>query len=90
MSNSQSDTDFLRMKVITAFRLGKEGEGCDAMVKFMDCLQQILNDNIELLGSDEAILIKELLAAQRRGDYIFVADLLEYLLPTTVIGKVIV
>ena len=84
----QSDLDRRRMEAVEAFRLGKENQGSDALVKFMDCLASFLEDNSTLLGRDEEELLGEIIAAQHRGDYIFVADLLEYILPNTALGSV--
>lgn len=88
MSTVQTECDLQRVRAITAFRLGREGEGSAALVKFIDCLAPALERNSDLLGGDEATLLNEIMAAQQRGDYLFVADLLEYLLPATALGGI--
>lgn len=88
MNKLQSECDLQRLQAITAFRLGREGEGSNALVKFIDGLAPVLESNSALLGPDEAALLSEIMAAQQRGDYLFVADLLEYLLPATALGGI--
>jgi hypothetical protein len=62
-----------------AFRLGMEAQGQEAFVAFVDALQAEL-----ALPRGAAVaprlqpLLPELLAAQERGDFLRVADLLEH------------
>lgn len=86
MSESHSECYLLRIEAITAFRLGREGEGSDALVRYIDAIAPFLNQGAARLGADEAALLNEIIHAQQRGNYLFVADLLEYLLPQTALG----
>lgn len=87
MSEHLSAGDLLRIEAITAFRLGREGEGSDALVRFIDTLAPLLEQNGAHFGADEAALLNEIIEAQQRGDYLFVADLLEHILPCTAFGN---
>ena len=87
MNNMKTEGQQLCMSAIRAFRLGKEGEGSSALVQFIDRLAPMLESNSVAIGEDEAALLQEIVAAQQRGDYIFLADLLEYLLPQTTLGS---
>ncbi len=78
--------DIYRMEAIEAFRLGMEGKGSDAMMRLMDCMAPLLENNAAHLGADEAELLNLIADAQQRGDYIFVADLLEYMVPDSALG----
>lgn len=86
MNTGLSDAESLRSEAITAFRLGREGEGSAALVKYIDAIVPWMECNGALLGADEVALLNEIIAAQQRCDYLFVADLLEYLLPQTALG----
>ena len=72
-----------RLDAIRYFRLGKEGQGSDAMIHFIDTLVPILNANPSQLGTEEARVMEQIVQAQQRGDFTFVADVLEHLLPRT-------
>ncbi len=78
--------DIYRVEAIEAFRLGMEGKGSDAMMRLMDCMAPLLEINAAHLGADEAALLNLIADAQQRGDYIFVADLLEYMVPDSALG----
>lgn len=78
--------DDLRLRVIRYFRLGKEAQANDALTKFVNCLEQLVASNPALLGVDESNLLSEMFSALQRGDTIYVADLLEYLIPQCGIG----
>ena len=68
---------------VKAFRLGQESQGGGATVNFMDCLASLLEANSKMFAQDEVEFLDEIFAAQQRGDYIFVADLLGYIFPNT-------
>ena len=70
-----------RVEAVEAFRLGMEGRGSDAMMRLMDCMAPLLESNAADFGANEAELLRLIVDAQQRGDYIFVADLLEYMVP---------
>jgi hypothetical protein len=83
----KSVCDIYRVEAVEAFRLGMEGKGSDALMRLMDCLAPVLEANGDLLGSNEVELLNHIVAAQQRGDYIFVADLLEHVFPGSVLGS---
>lgn len=76
-----------RVEAVEAFRLGMEGRGSDALMRLMDCLAPALEANAALLGANEVELLNLMVAAQQRGDYIFVADLLEHLFPNSALAS---
>ncbi len=78
--------DIYRMEAVEAFRLGMEGKGSDAMMRLMDCMAPLLESNAAHLGTDDAELLNLIAEAQQRGDNIFVADLLEYMIPDSAFG----
>ena len=78
-----ADSDVLREQLHAAarlFRLGQEGAGSDIMVTFTDLLAQRLADGTLQANPPQLLplLISELVAGQERGDFLWVADLLEY------------
>lgn len=77
--------EHLREAVI-AFRLGIEGQGSDRLAKFIDCLLPMLQGATSGLGATETALLEALFAAQSRGDFLYVADLLEFELPNSGFG----
>lgn len=81
--------DIYRTEAIESFRLGMEGKGSDAMMRLMDCITPLLKINSSHLGTDETALLNLIIDAQQRGDYIFVADLLEYMIPDSALGLLI-
>lgn len=80
--------DQYRMESIEAFRLGMEGQGSDALVRFIDCLVPFMESNSAMLGQDESELLNLVFAAQQRGDYVFIADILQYVFPNSVLGRI--
>lgn len=60
-----------------AFRLGQEGAGSDALVRFVDAIEGEIKRGF-VIDERFASLIQHTLAAQGRGDYLRVADLLEF------------
>jgi hypothetical protein len=61
-----------------ALRLGREAQGCAALVQCLDKLQQQLADLPLELTNQILVHLGVALAAQQRKDYLQVADLLEY------------
>ncbi len=81
-----SNPDALRaalMRTVASFRVGMPARGNDALVSFVTMLQA----RLEGTGSDAVAHpflahLGEIIAAQERGDYLRIADLLEFeLLP---------
>jgi hypothetical protein len=71
------------MRTVSSFRVGMTGRGNDALVSFVTLLQA----RLDAAGSDEKAHpflphLGEIIAAQERGDWLKIADLLEFeLLP---------
>ena len=86
--NNKSCSGYL-LEVIESFRLGREGQGSAALSKAIDLIMLKMQQHAAELTQDDVVLINEVLAAQERGDYLFVADILEYKLPASTLGKVI-
>jgi hypothetical protein len=62
---------------VTFFRFGMEGTANAAFTKLLDGLSPYLARRPD--KTDELVpVLREVLAAQSRGDYLYVADLLEY------------
>ncbi len=61
------------------FRLGQEGAGSDALARFTEALWQELAAGRVQVGP-EALgpALQEAISAQERGDYLWVADMLEH------------
>jgi hypothetical protein len=72
---------------IDSFRLGMDAQGSNALLRFIDLLGILLQANPSVLGPAESMLLNTLLAAQARGDHLYIADLLQYELPGTDLGK---
>ncbi len=83
---TKTPCDIYRMEAVEAFRLGMEGKGSDAMMRLMDCMTPLLESNVTHLGANEMELLNLIAEAQQRGDYIFVADLLEYMVPDSALS----
>jgi len=67
---------------VVAFRVGMEASGSERLAGFIDCLtRQIVMYPPQVIAELQPLL-NELMAAQARRDYTFVADLLEYPLST--------
>lgn len=71
------------LQTVASFRVGMPARGNDALARFVGLLQELLGRS----GTDEGAgrllpHLSQIIAAQERGDYLRVADLLEYeLLP---------
>ncbi len=73
----------LCQQVVNSLRLGLEAQAHHEMVDLMDAMLPFMEANAGRMGPAEVALINNLLAAQGRGDLLYVADLLEYELPRT-------
>ena len=87
MSKIDNYSDYLA-EVIESFRLGREGQGSAALAKLIDLLLPMLEQRKGEIVQDDIILLNNIITAQERGDYLYVADILEYLLPSSMLGKV--
>ncbi len=64
---------------VSSFRIGMQAQGNAALVCLVDGLQQALET--PSMGLDAGVFLphlREILQAQQRGDYLRVADLLEF------------
>lgn len=77
----ESNCDDSLHEAIACFRLGMDSQGSAALVKFIDCLAPSLEANAGTLTAEDTGLLSGLFEAQSRQDYLYVADLLEYVLP---------
>jgi hypothetical protein len=70
--------DDLRQAVVL-FRLGMDGGGSAALATFIDGLLVSMSDpEAAAIGPRALPLLKEIIAGQQRGDFLCVADILEY------------
>jgi len=76
-------------QAIISFRLGMDAEGSDNLMKFIDHFRQLFSPGRKYLSDYDAQLIKTIVSAQRRGDTIYLADLIEYEIPKSGFGKLI-
>ena len=67
------------MTAVSAYRLGMEGAGNQAFVAFIEGWMQEIESGV-IRGPVEKIelLLAEIIEGQQRGDYLWVADLLEF------------
>lgn len=79
----------LQGKVVTALRLGLAGDGGELMKQFIDALLPLLNENSDLLAEPEVAVINEIMQVQESGDFCYLADIMEYKLLKTNLGKLI-
>lgn len=63
------------LRVASFFRLGQNGEGHEALSQFVDALGRHMT--AELAASALPVL-EQVLSAQLKGDFLFLADLLEH------------
>ena len=68
---------------VRQFRLGMEGEASASLASFIDLLLKGMTaDRNFPLSAEDMPLLNEIIGGQQRGDYLYVADILEYkLLP---------
>ena len=68
-------------EIIQSYRLGVDREGNRALADFTEWLLPVLNEQSATLTEDDLNFVTELLTAQERTDYLYIADLLQYDLP---------
>ena len=61
-----------------AFRLGHDGEGNELLGQFIDGFLRVLPGMEQSSIARSQAILEPMLQAQQRGDYLFLADLLEY------------
>lgn len=66
------------MSAVTAFRLGMEGQANEELIAFIDGFPGFLRNRGLSDAAQVNVVLTEILSAQSRKDYLFVADLLEY------------
>ncbi|MFV2055951.1 MAG: hypothetical protein ACC707_05750 [Thiohalomonadales bacterium] len=76
-------------EVIESFRLGREGQGSAALRNLINLILPTLEKHKAEIAQDDILLLSSIIAAQERGDYLYVADLLEYQFPRSIFGKLI-
>jgi hypothetical protein len=65
-------------ELVRAFRLGMEGDGNAALARFVDGLVALFASAPPAADDPLLPLLSEILAAQERGDYLGVADLIQH------------
>lgn len=68
---------------IKAFRLGRNAEGNDKVLRLTYILGYMIHSNAEKLKEQDTDFLVKLQAAQERHDYLYSADLLFYVFPKT-------
>ena len=71
------------VEAVRQFRLGMEAAGSASLVALIDgMLKAMAVPSTSPLSAGELPILQEIIAGQQRGDFLYVADLLEYrLLP---------
>jgi hypothetical protein len=71
-------------QAVRQFRLGMDGGGSASLVALIDeLLKSMTGSGSTPLGPQVLPLLKMIIAGQQRGDFLYVADILEYeILPT--------
>jgi hypothetical protein len=72
------------------FRIGAEGEGSRALLDILKTITDFVQDHsvqTALADQQSLVLLNDIALAQARGDFLYVADLLEYELPKTSLCK---
>lgn len=67
----------LLREIIKQFRLGAEGRGNTLLVQFIEQIMQIVQRQGQL-NPEVMPVMQEILAAQERADYLWIADMMEY------------
>jgi len=65
-------------EAIELLRMGMEGEGNARLVQFLDGFLANSDEASLLTGAKLLIVLQKIVEAQSRGDFLWVADLLEY------------
>ena len=85
----KNDCNCYLSDIIDSFRLGKEAQGSATLVEFIDCLTPKMSTCVSDLSQDDITIVKELLSAQAKCDYLYVADILEYIFPSSSLAKIV-
>lgn len=83
------ETQQLLITAVESFRVGREAQGSEALMGLMDRLDPLLKHHAATLTSIDVALVNAIVKAQARGDFIYVADLLEYELPQCKLGELL-
>ena len=75
---TESTFEDLLERTAAAFRLGRDGEGNETLTGVIDSLAGLLPRLDPLSMSRVQVILEPMLMAQNRGDYLLLADLLEY------------
>jgi hypothetical protein len=65
-------------RTVSELRLGREGSGSAALARFLDELWAGLKQQEIRVSPELEQVLQETLQAQHRGDFLYVADLMEY------------
>ncbi len=65
-------------RAVRDFRMGMDGSGSAALIEFVDAFSREITAGRVKNAGELMPVLSEILAAQGRGDYLYVADLLEY------------
>ncbi len=66
-------------QAIEQFRMGMEGSGSAAFIRFIDAFQkELAREQANMQLESLMPFLQQIIQAQSRGDYLHVADLLEY------------
>ena len=76
-------------EAVKSFRMGIIAQGSVALTLIVDAIIPLMEESASNITELDILIIKELLAAQERGDFNFVADILEYELPKSGLGKLL-
>lgn len=79
-------------KTSELFRIGAEGEGSRGVLEILNAITSVLGGNSvqeTIIEKEDLVLLNTIAAAQQRGDFLHVADLLEYELPRSALWKII-
>ena len=87
--NEKNDCNRYLENIINSFRLGREAQGSAAMVEFIDCLTPKMTKFASDLSQDDIAIVNELISAQSRCDFLYIADILEYILPSSNLVKLV-
>lgn len=75
------------------FRVGAEGEGSRGLLDIINTITSLLNGKDvqdAAIDKEDLSLLNDVAQAQQRGDFIYIADLLEYELPKSALWKFVV
>ncbi|WP_455203700.1 hypothetical protein [Kaarinaea lacus] len=79
-------------KTANMFRIGAEGEGSRGLLEILSVIAATIETGKKThidIKPEDLSLFNKIVQAQERGDFIYVADLLEYKLPSSSFWQVI-